>query len=545
MVKTRPVAIVLSGATTSYVEAQLTIEGEALLREGMLVTVDSPEGLILARVDSIIVYSGFYEAGDVWSLARREGYTPPTEGYSIARLRLLGVMENGLRDVRKPPTPGARVYMLKHGSETLRALYGVEPGDPGIVWYGSLLGYEDLPVAFNVEALTMHLGVFGETGSGKSYGFGYLIELLSQIPIGGGEYSALPAIVFDANGDYLDYWDYFSRGRGLGAYSQVVRFVVPSSPARRLPYTRQLTISLTEFTLREVAETIILYKTGGFELNEMQVNALEKALRQLAEEGYNPYTAVVEEPELVINTLDELSKLKLAHHQTARAAAAAVEKFHTELVKTHRLVSLKPTVSQGLIDETTMRPSLVIVDFSSEGSPGIPLPVKQLIVGYVARLLYTVFTGYKLRGEERYLLLAVEEAQNYAPNARLYPVHWSLARDILSLIATQGRKFGICLAVISQRPSFVDPIVISMLNTIIVHRLSPDDIAYISRALGGLPKTVEAKLTTLPRGYALIAGQANMLGEPVIVKVGKRVVPHRMGTTNVIEYLKRAAAKKP
>jgi len=135
---------------------------------------------------------------------------------------------------------------------------------------------------------------------------------------------------------------------------------------------------------------------------------------------------------------------------------SAVEKFYRDIVENYRLVAREPTIGSDLIDEITSRPSLVILDFSAEGAPGIPLPVKQLVIGYLARLLYRKFTEYKVRGDERYLLFVIEEAQNYAPNPRTYPVTWSLARDYLALIATQGRKFGI--------GTWVRYIVLSFLN---------------------------------------------------------------------------------
>ncbi len=539
----QPLGYVLSGSTTSHAEAQLTREGERRLREGMLVVVEAGDGDILARVESITAYHVLYQAGDEWALARREGYEPPRGlgGYSVATLRLLGVLGGrGLEEPRRPPEPGSRVRALEPGADTLRSIYGVAPGEPGVVWYGSLAGYEQLPLALSVEALTMHVGVFGETGSGKSYGFGYLIELLAEVPVGGGAVSALPALIVDANADYVDYWLEFARGGRVGAYRRVLRLVAPSSPARHAPYARELTIGLDQFTPREIAEVAVLYRSGG-DVNEMQVALLERALRELAEEGYEPHRAVVEAPELVASRVEGLVKARLAHHQTARAAVAALEKLHYDLVETHKLLSASPSLSRSFVDEATRSPVLAIIDFSAEGSPGLPLNVRQLVVAYVARLLYGAFTAFKVAGDERYMLFAIEEAQNYVPNTRLYPVGWRLTRDSLALIATQGRKFGICLAVVSQRPSFIDPVVLSMINTFIVHRLSPDDVAYISKALGGLPRALEQRLTRLPRGYALVAGQANMLGEPVIVRVGRRRVSHRMGSTRMVEFLRSIA----
>jgi len=536
-----PLGYVLSGATTVRAVVELTRRGEERLSEGMLIVIEGPRGSLLGRVDQISVYNEFYRPGDAWSPARREGWTPPRQlsRYSVAEVTIIGRMGKGIEEARWPPEPGDPVYGFDETEHGLSALYGVEQGEPGVIWYGSLLGYKNLPLALNVEALTMHLGVFGETGSGKSYGFGYLLELLSRIPIGDEMTEALPAIIVDANGDYIDYWLDMIKGKRLGRYRCIWRLVSSKSSVRYKPYARPYTIDLEVFTARELAEFIVAYKSGGWELNELQVAGLERVIGELEAEGYSHTVLLTERIDMVYDRIDRMVRERRMHHQTAKAIKMAVEKFHKDLVKEQAIIARNPTINREFIDQLVSSPSMAILDFSAEGSPGTPLAVRQLIVAYLSRLLYTVFTEYKVRGSDAYILYALEEAQNYAPNQRRYPVPWSLARDYLALIATQGRKFGICLAVISQRPVYVDPVIVSMINTFIIHRLSAEDVEYIDKVSGGLPAPIKRRLTILPRGTALVTGQANMLKTPVLVKVGERSTSHRIGYTGIIDTLRR------
>ena len=541
--------IVLSGATTTSAVAQLTRRGEDVVLEGMLLVISCRRSgqRILARVDSLRPVNDFFREGDVWSSVRRLGELEESlleevaRQYTLAELTLIGVLgEKGLGSVRRPPAPGARVLMLDIAKEA-KELFGAEPGTPGIVWYGTLAGYENAPIPLNVENITMHMGVFGETGSGKSYGVGYLIELLSRIPVGDGE-AAIPILVIDANGDYLDYHRHFVEHGELGAFRGVMRLVFSISRAANEPLTHVLTIGLDEFTARDLAEFIVGYKYGGLEFNELQVSALERTLREVVEEtGYSYTELLTSRIDLVYAKLNELSTGRGApvHHQTAKAVRTALEKFENDLVEQYKVVDRKPMLSSSFVDKITKEPWLVLIDFSPEGSPGIPLPVKQLVVGYLTRVLYRQFTEYKVRGDERYLLFVIEEAQNYAPNPRNYPLGWSIARDYLALIATQGRKFGLSLCLVSQRPAFIDPVVLSMLNTWFIHRVAPEDVPYIARASGGLPQGLEKRLTSLPRGVAVVAGQMNILGVPLLVEVGRRRVSHEMGRTRVVETLRR------
>ncbi len=535
------VGYVLSGSSSTLVRFQLTLNGEKVLQEGMLVVVGHDKRVI-ARIEALKPINTLFTEGDEWSEARRRGQIPRIDvgGYVVAEAVILGESQpgGGLGEPSRPPWPGEPVYLL--GKKGLQGVLGLSHDEPGVVWFGELVGYQGAGVPLSVENITMHLGVFGETGSGKSYAVGYLIELLSRIPLGGGEHSAFPIVVVDANGDYLDYHERFSKGERIGEYRLVLRLVFPGSMARYKPYTRLLTISLDGFSVREIAEFVIAYRSGGVEINELQVSLLERALREF--EGIYGFTELLTKRlgEL-LDAIDSLSRGPGAmfHAQTGRAVKSAVEKLYQDLVKGYKILSIEPSLDEKLIDEVTLSPSLVILDYSPEGAPGIPLPVKQLVLAYLARLLYKRFTDYKTRGDERYLGLVIEEAQNYAPNSRTYPVAWSIARDYLSLIATQGRKFGISLVLVSQRPSFVDPVVVSMLNTFIVFRSAPDDVAYISKATGGLPQPLREKLTRLPRGVALVSGQMNLLGFPVLVRTGSRSVGHKMGRTRVVEALKR------
>jgi DNA helicase HerA-like ATPase len=155
---------------------------------------------------------------------------------------------------------------------------------------------------------------------------------------------------------------------------------------------------------------------------------------------------------------------------------------------------------------------------------------------YLASLLFEQFTNYKIKREDRYLLLIIEEAQNFCPD-KTYPVSSSLAHAKLSAIATQGRKFGLSLCLISQRPSFVDRIVLSMCNTFFIHRISPEDVNFVRNVSGGLPPSLVPKLTTMSQGDLIVTGQMNTVPFPLVIHVQERQVKHTVGEINVCENL--------
>ena len=99
-------------------------------------------------------------------------------------------------------------------------------------------------------------------------------------------------------------------------------------------------------------------------------------------------------------------------------------------------------------------------------------------------------------------MLVVEEAHNYAPEKGFSK---TLSSDILRTIASEGRKFGLGMMVISQRPARVDKNVLSQCGTQIIMKVTnPNDLKAISKGLEGVSSYVEDELMRLPPGVATL-----------------------------------------
>ena len=544
-----PIGIVLSGSTSKRAIAQLYVNYEGKVREGELCFIYSSDknNKFLSRIDKIVPFSEFFEEGDAWSEARRRMAQVPRDisrKYHTLELEILGEMKRGhIAEATLPPIPGDEVFRIEDEKEILEVMK-TEDEAKILLRFGTLFGYKDLPLFLDVDAIPMHMAILGVTGSGKSYTVGYFLEQISNINVHGIA-RAITTMIIDANGDYLDYYDVFHNKRQkIGNYVNVVRFVFNNSPARLSRGVKVLSIDFDVFEPREAAELIITYYTGGA-LNELQVAGIEAALRRLREEeGYTMSSLFVEDRYFRNKLIAELEKArenKLIHEQTLSAIKRALNKFKSDVVDQYELVTHKSlvTLSSDFIDSITNpeNPTLVIIDFSADGAPGISLQLKQLVVSYITKLLLKRFTSYKIEGTDRILLLIIEESQNYCPNLATYPIGYSLARDNLAQIATQGRKFGLSLCLVSQRPSFVDQIVLSMVNTFIIHRISAGDVQFVKKIAGGLPRVIEDKLTSLATGRAIVTGQMNKLGFPVLVDIPERKIKPTIGKISVSKIL--------
>ncbi|MCX6769242.1 MAG: ATP-binding protein, partial [Candidatus Micrarchaeota archaeon] len=140
---------------------------------------------------------------------------------------------------------------------------------------------------------------------------------------------------------------------------------------------------------------------------------------------------------------------------------------------------------------------------------------KQLLVSYICRRLF------KLRKKEKIppFLLIVEEAHNFAPEKM--DRRQALAKSPIIAIAREGRKFGACLCLISQRPVQLATTALAQCNTNIILRITnPFDIDHVGQSCEGIDKAMLDSITTLRVGEALVVGEA--VGSPVFVKIRKR-----------------------
>jgi hypothetical protein len=158
--------------------------------------------------------------------------------------------------------------------------------------------------------------------------------------------------------------------------------------------------------------------------------------------------------------------------------------------------------------------NITIIDLS-----GIPFEVLSIVVSLISRLVFDFCFYYKSVKEsskEAPFLLVLEEAHNYIPQsegAKYHSVKKSIER-----IAKEGRKYGLSLMIVSQRPSEISETIFSQCNNFVAMRLTnPSDQQYVKRLM---PDSVSAITDTLPvleRQEALIIGDSIPI--PTIVRI--------------------------
>jgi uncharacterized protein len=456
-----------------------------------------------------------------------------------ATLELLGYMDPSSgqpRIPRRPLDPGSEVLGVDF--EFLRDFYRFDPANS--IHLGNLVGYErganTVPVFLDVNRLaTEHVAVLAMTGAGKSFTIGRLIERLV------GLHNAT-VVVFDPHGEYGRAFKggqvHFSdavvgtdderdrlqlkqvrenllalcakEGRGIVVYTpDLAEFHTKYAGKNKI-----LALSLDQFDLDEFSAVL-----PG--LSEPQQRVLDAALRFWTKTTAPPRTADA----LLAMLTDRLDDLRHWEELTeAEASALNTRSAAVVAIRLRRLLNeSKSFYSTGMASPLEVkamvgRPAeaggrLVIVDLQ-----GMSDSARQIVVALLSTEILNA--SFDKSDSIRPVFLVYEEGHNFAPVGAP-----SLSRNIIKRIASEGRKFGVGFAIVSQRPSKLDPDVTSQCNTLIVMRLkNPDDQNFIVRASDMLSRHDIDELPALSTGEALVSGRS--IPAPLLIKIGLKALEH-------------------
>lgn len=152
---------------------------------------------------------------------------------------------------------------------------------------------------------------------------------------------------------------------------------------------------------------------------------------------------------------------------------------------------------------------------------GMPFEETSIVVSLISRLLFDFsfyFRAVKEADEEAPILVVYEEAHKYIPNTKL--AKYTSARTAIERIAKEGRKYGISLMIVSQRPSEISDTIFSQCNNFVVMRLTnPSDQTYVTRLLPDTISNVTDNLPALESREAILIGEA--VNVPAVIMVDK------------------------
>jgi hypothetical protein len=388
-----------------------------------------------------------------------------------------------------------------------------------------------------------HCAILGSTGSGKSSAVAAVIHSILEHHCRPDEGTRPCIILIDPHGEYASAFG--NRAKVFRAYDALGNDPDAASTLK-LPYWlmssdefRSLVIGKTEFEATSQANTIYKALAHARMVGAGLARSAAGGIPADLPAGQHPEQpmpmAGVNEDQLVSFDRDKprpftLSEFEIhiRERQAKRngpkwtdVAPGEFQKDYASILNKFRVLrtdprirflmeehgpdapSLSDVLSQFLNVDGADDAFLKIIDIS-----GLPDEVAGPLTGAIARLLFQ----YKLHQtrEERKrdpVLFVCEEAHRYVPNRG--DAQYEVAQTAVRRLAREGRKYGLGLMLVSQRPSDIEDTVMSQCNTWIVLRLANStDQEHVSRILPDSLAGMTKALSSLPRQEALFVGEA-------------------------------------
>lgn len=394
-----------------------------------------------------------------------------------------------------------------------------------------------------------HAIIVGSTGSGKSWATARILEQVAELPNAN-------ALVFDIHGEYGPLKGMGMRHLKIAGPSDLDQKKTLADGVLYLPfwllgYEAMLSMFVDRSDQNAPNQAMIMSRTivetkrdylvtGGhkeildnFTIDSPIPFSVDAVLKRLGEINVEMVPGAKAGNEKAGDFNGKLSRLiqRLENKRTDRrlgflfGGEAEVQKFEW-------LDTLVKTLFTGTKNQLDSQGGVKIIDFSE-----VPSDILPLIVSLVAGIAFSIQQWTPT--EKRHpIAIFCDEAHLYIPERRDAGGAGDISIEIFERIAKEGRKYGVGLAVISQRPSEVNRTVLSQCNNLVAMRLTNgDDQAVVKRLLPDSLGSFGDLLPVLDTGEALVVGDASLL--PTRIRIAE---PKQKPNSGTVEFWDRWAA---
>jgi DNA helicase HerA-like ATPase len=425
------------------------------------------------------------------------------------------------RSLDHVPEIDSTCYVLKdaHLEEFMRVISECGDGEHSLELGSYKLNENARAYVDGNKLFQRHAALLGSTGSGKSWTVASILERSSQLP-------SSNLVVFDLHGEYKEL-----------SYAKQLRVPGPdevdvdNDSLLFLPYwllntdeLQSLFIDRSEFTAHN---QVMAFQDS---IIEKKRDALVKAGNQEILDAFTLDSPIPFKIEDIIQQLEFLNQ-QMIPGKTKEVQGPFYGQFSRLLLRlksktTDRRYSFlfggkKSTqdynylsaLAEKLMGFGKQKQSIKVIDFSE-----VPADILPAIIGLVARIIYQV-QFWTDPNSRRPVAFICDEAHLYLPRKEGNPVE-RRAVEAFEKIAKEGRKYGVALMIVSQRPSDVSATILSQCNNIISLRLTNADDQATVRKL--LPESLESLLEALP---IMDVGEAMVVGDSVLLPSRIKIDP--------------------
>lgn len=378
-----------------------------------------------------------------------------------------------------------------------------------------------------------HAVIAGSTGSGKSYTVATLIEQIAKL-------QSANAILFDIHGEYSPLVNDKIKHYKIAGPTDVNSDNILFLPYWLLTYEEMLSMMLDRSDNNAPNQSMIFSRTVLDKKKEyLKNNGKENMVDEITIDSPIPYSM-----KELIKVLEELNTEVVPG---ARAGSTKAGDFNGKLSRFIQRLNAKiddkrlnfifsyddTLHTYNYIDELCSKLMLAgssgggvkIIDFSE-----VPSDILPLIVSLIARIVFAV-QQWTDKDKINPIALFCDEAHLYIPNDAKQGIE-TASLNSFERIAKEGRKYGLGLVVITQRPSEVNRTVLSQSNNFIAMRLTNADDQNVVKKL--MPDNIGNFADLLPIldiGEAIVVGDSSLLPSRIKVKE-----PTQKPNSNTIKF---------
>jgi len=512
---------IIIGETTPAYAIYLSYEPPRL---GDYVVIEHPEGLVLGMVEESLIGNVYLteDAKDIRAAKRTVEMTDEDKLYLKGKVRTLSLLDDliykqKVRPIKTPPKPGAKVFLadddilskifVPKGKPMLNgeAIYDEESGR-GYIKIGTLANNPSVPVYVDVTRMVArHTAILAMTGAGKSNTVAVIADRISRAFNG-------TIVLFDFHGEYVEAFPNSN-------FNPVTPRINPNSLklgeiatlANIFPsYHKQYRVLrlLYEIVYNKLGKTSFLRNKNYIEVMIDIVDTIETIKGQLQSRAKplkvmmdDSEEASIPQDEEIIKLLERLADMKDYVYEV-------VGKLEDLMLRYKAFLDVNAPQS---ISNLIVPGKLNVVDLSQVDREG-----SDVFVAYVARTLLEErkrFVVTRSKGYSSPVFLVLEEAHILVPRDED-----TNTKRIFSQVAREGRKFGVGICLVSQRPKNIDENSLSQTNNKIILRLiEPEDQRYVQKTSEQLSNELLGFLTSLDVGEAIVLGDFTIL--PTLVKI--------------------------
>ncbi len=383
-----------------------------------------------------------------------------------------------------------------------------------------------------------HAFVGGSTGSGKSWTTAKIIEQMAGLPSANG-------IVFDIHGEYspLSYQGvkhYKVAGPLEVEQNKTISDGVIYLPYWLLSYEALVSLFVDRSDQNAPNQAMIISR----EINKAKKDYLEKGNHQNILDSFTVDSPVPFDMDFLLERLNEINSEMVdgARGQKMGEFNGKLSRLISRLenkVTDRRLGFLFKGGDDTLRFDWLSELANVLLGSTAENGEGgikivnfseVPSDILPLIVSLVARLAFSL-QQWTPSDSRHPVALLCDEAHLYMPQRNDASAADDISIDVFERIAKEGRKYGVSLVVISQRPSEVNKTMLSQCSNFVSMRLTNSDDQSVVRKL--LPESLGGFsdiLPTLDTGEALVVGDASLL--PSRVRIDEPLHKPNSGTVD-------------